>query len=255
MPGPPETLPAELDPAEQAFREGDWARARQLASALAESPGEPSTVSAAREFVSRFAPDPIYAGILVTALALFGLCLSLIGCAPTHKALQVHPWRTDAPLSDFFPLHEGDTWGYDLIDEATHDRAFLVNRVAHSDAQKATIQSGSKVTRYDLRSDAIVRADSNTMILRSPLSVGTTWEVPGGRATITAIDATVPTVNRSYPRCVVVEEVTEGRRLATSYAEGAGPVKIEIYSRDPAGEHLAQRGLLRSFRLGSQPSQ
>ncbi len=136
---------------------------------------------------------------------LVAAALALAGC-PGGQA-EVKPsvaFRADAPPSLYFPLAEGTAWSYDVADELTGDKLLLVNRVEKREGGVATF-GGTDPLSYEDRGDAILRRPSGAIVLRGPLAVGESWDVPNGHARITAVDAVVETAAGPQRPCVAVE--------------------------------------------------
>lgn len=188
------------------------------------------------------------------AVAAAACALFLCGCpGPGGPAKDTFQWRADIAPAAYFPLAEGNAWSYDVADLVTGEKILLVNRVDKREGNRSEMVSGAEPLFYEYRGDAILRFPSGATVLRTPVQPESGWEIPNGRAKITAIDAVVETAGQKYASCVVVEETTDDRRVVTWFAPGVGPVKVEVYARGPAGERLERRGLMRSFHPASAP--
>jgi hypothetical protein len=178
-----------------------------------------------------------------------GLALAaLAGCAaPGGRSKETFQWRADVKPGVYFPLEAGTAWSYEVVDAATGEKLLLVNRVEAREGNRATLANGADPLAYEDRGDALVRLPSGTVVLRAPVAAGESWDIPGGKARITSVDARVAASNQVFSACVVIEESTDERRVVTTYAPHVGPVLVEIYARGPAGERLDRRGMLRSY--------
>ncbi len=193
-------------------------------------------------------------GRRIAPLALLAT-VSLAGCpSPGGPLGKSAPIRPDAPPSELFPLAAETSWSYDVLDQQTGARSLLVNRVLRREGPRAVLFDGDDPLAYEDRGDRIVRLPSGATVLQAPLRAGATWDVPGGAARITSVDATVQAVHQSFTPCVVVEETTAETRVLTSYARDVGPVAVEVWARGPAGEQLLSRGVLRGYHRAGAPT-
>jgi hypothetical protein len=180
--------------------------------------------------------------------------VALAGCgAATANHRGAFQWTPDVKPGVYFPLAVGTAWSYDVTDDATGEKILLVNRVDTREGPRATLFTGADPLIYEDQGDSLVRMPSGTIALKTPIQAGTTWEIPGGKAMILAINARVDAIAGSYGSCVSVEETNEERRVVTTYAPNVGPVEVKVFARGPAGERLDRRGILRSFHAAGDP--
>lgn len=182
-------------------------------------------------------------------LELVAGCVVLLGCAsgPSGSA------RTPADLSpgSLYPLREGAAWSYD-VDTGDGDPPVLTTaHVLRVEGPTVEVQSGQAVLRYALLPEGIQRADSGTFLLHAPISLGSEW--PAGlntRARVSAVGQLLQTPAGTFESCIVVTELTpdSGRKVATSYCPGVGPVRVES-EMEVRGKLLRVTATLRGYSL------
>lgn len=169
------------------------------------------------------------------------------GCRSTPQ-IKGFQYRADVKPADYFPLALGTVWSYRATIAGGPSDVLVISRVASRVGTRAML---SDDLGYNDEGDTLYRLPSGTPVLKTPIAAAASWPVTDGIAKIVSIDAVVVTPGGSYASCVVVEELMTDRRRVVSYAPGVGPVREEIYARDPAGETLISRTLLQSYNPAS----
>ncbi len=149
---------------------------------------------------------------------------------------------------DYFPLSRGSTWVYEGEGNefASFTREVLftsANRAQLMEDNGGTIMasvftvSDSEVTRiitlpesYDGRYLLDEEPNDLTVILKSPLEVGTRWNTPNGEREIVATDATVETPAGTFKDCLKIRIAGTDSTLFEYFKEGVGMVKREFIS-------------------------
>src|SRR5262249_46562732 len=169
------------------------------------------------------------------AVTLAGVALTWggLGCATAGPA---QPSTASTPEA-FFPLAPGNAWSYDV------DGTLVVVRVEARDGTDVRMGDFG----YQVRPAGIVRVPPGKYVLKLPLEMGTSWELPGGgRARIVQAGARVATPAGTFAGCVVVEEADDaGVRTRTTFAPGVGPVDV-VVSGGGSVTHAVLRGFTRA---------
>jgi hypothetical protein len=174
-------------------------------------------------------------------LLVFGLSLGLTACATTQGAGTTAPPPSQA-AADYYPLAPGWGWAYDL--ERDGQTVLAVYSVTKNDGKTATLLNAGATIAYQLQADGIARQEGGIMgdyLLKNPIVPGARWPVFAGEAQITQVGATVTLGTERYLNCVVVEERRKDptRTTRTTYAQGVGPIEIEMQVQDPLTHALA----------------
>ncbi len=158
---------------------------------------------------------------------------------------------TDAPnLSDYFPLTQGSTWKY--MGEGSEYASFT-REVLYVEENLAQIKednggtvsasvfkiSENEITRiffegeeYEETNFLDEESDDNTIILKTPIETGTTWEGPIDIREIVGTDATIDTPAGQFQSCIKVEIKGQNSTIFEYFKDGIGLVKREFISGD-----------------------
>jgi hypothetical protein len=163
------------------------------------------------------------------------LAITASGCA-TSKASVGHTGATGDAVLDFYPLVPGWGWAYDV--ESDGRKVLALYAVVERRGNVAVVKNGDTNIEYLIQPDGIARLVGGLpgdYLLRLPLTVGASWPVADGQATVVEAGKDVSLSSGSYRPCAVVEEVRgqPSRVTRTTYCKGAGPVKIEMRVYSP----------------------
>lgn len=168
-----------------------------------------------------------------------------------YPPLRDMPAKDTVPAKkpgDYFPLSRGSTWLYEgegsefasftrEVLFTSGDRAQLLEdnggtimasvfKVSRSEVKRVFALAESYDGRYLLDQEP----NDNTVILKSPLQVGTRWNIPSGEREIIATDATVETPAGTFNDCLKVRIAGTSSTIFEYYKEGVGMVKREFIS-------------------------
>lgn len=205
---------------------------------------------------------------LIVAVAVLLTLMALWGCsrdsqpAPGQKAGQKSPAQPQQPAQpkppdkkdpaaspgDYFPLAKGTVWEYQgegneyasfsrevLFVEGSRaqvreDNGGTVMAVIFETTPEAVTKVYSQGEVYD-RVNLLGRPDNvKTIILKSPLKVGTKWQDPNGEREIVELSATVDTPSGRYDQCLKVKIAGRDSTLYEYFRLGVGMVKREFVS-------------------------
>lgn len=151
-------------------------------------------------------------------------------------------------LQDFFPLTKGSTWKYqgEGNEYASFSREVLFvkdNKAQFRENNGGTISvsvfqvSDQAISRIYFQGEAyadtnIINQEPNdqTILLKTPLSVGTKWEVPHGKREIVSVNAELETPAGSFTNCIKVKVTEENSTVFEYYKQHVGLVKREFIS-------------------------
>ena len=188
--------------------------------------------------------------VLLTGALLGGLVAS---CA--HRAAGPAPLGRARGARLYYPARAGYIWAYDLRDPLERHSLFTVLKVIEADEEHAVLESGLERFQRNYDSSGVRRDDMGAYLLRKPLKVGTTWDLPaGGRGRITELGVEVKTRAGKFEDCLVVEETVDEIVVRKILAPGVGPVHIQVL-RVHSGGHghlLLNEATLRSFSSGEK---
>jgi len=163
-------------------------------------------------------------------------CL-LVACAGSEP----RPSSLDSiELSEFFPLHAGNAWSYD-VDTGEPSTTLGVTRVEAFDGHLAEVRTGRAMVRYELLAEGIRVPPEDVWLLRGPLEEGASWPARGGRtARIVSIDTRIETLAGKFERCIEVSE-TGGKlelEIRIVYCPGVGPVALDSTMRSETSDRV-----------------
>lgn len=176
-------------------------------------------------------------------LRLGALALALLGCGSAPNASSAPgaaPWNgpsqglqrasSGTGAERYFPLVDGHIYLYVTTAEGG-DNGLLVARVHRSGEREGELRLPSGVRRFKYTAEGIVRVDTGAFVLKEPLSAGTTWSGEhGGRARITAMDASITVPAGRYSGCVQTLEERLGDRpvrYVSTFCPDVGLVSLE----------------------------
>jgi hypothetical protein len=160
--------------------------------------------------------------------------MSAPGCATAHRATS--DGLTGNSALDYYPLLLGWGWAYDV--ESDGRKVLALYSVVERRQNVAVIKNGDDHIEYLVQPDGIARREGNLpgdYLVKLPMSVGATWPVSSGQATVVEAGRQVTLPSGSYGDCAVVEEVRAqpSRVTRTTYCKGTGPVQIEMRVYNP----------------------
>ena len=138
-------------------------------------------------------------------------------------------------LERFFPLVDGNVYQY-VTEGDTGEQGLLVARAHRADAAHGELRFPSGAKRFEYASDGVKISTGmgQAYILKSPLTVGTSWiGEHGGRTRILSVNATIDVKAGHFTGCVQTLEERKGDRpvkYATTYCPDTGIVLLEAAS-------------------------
>ncbi|MGD8824304.1 MAG: hypothetical protein PVI24_04935 [Myxococcales bacterium] len=175
-------------------------------------------------------------------------CLAM-GCAshavPSGPDLAIDP-------RDFYPLHEGNAWSYD-VDTGEDSTTLAVTHVDAFDGRVAEVRTGKAVVRYEVGAKGIRIPSEQAWLLRAPLREGATWVSRGHRtAKVMSTRARAKTSAGDFDGCIEIVE-TGGElelQITTVYCPGVGPVSVQSTMRSKVSERtLTVSARLRGYEV------
>lgn len=167
---------------------------------------------------------------------IFLTSVLVVGC--TQKA--------DKKPADFFPLKPGNVWEY--AGEGNEYASFK-REVLYVENERAQVRenNGGTISAaiYETTDNAVTRiffqgesydetnmldrqANDATVILKTPLEVGTKWDDNGTQREIVETAATVNTPAGKFENCLKVKITTENSTVYEYFKEGVGMVMREF---------------------------
>lgn len=198
----------------------------------------------------------ITAGILCVFVSLG---LIMVGCSGPFNTPPQTGGGKDKPKQqetvknpgDYFPLTRGSTWKYlgegneyaSFNREVTHEKGNLsqtktdnggtVSAAVFETTDCAVTRVFFKGEEYDGKDFLETTPNDNTIILKAPLEVGTSWvDQSGVLREIVDVKATVYTPAGNFESCVKVKISNEHSTIYEYYKEGVGMIKSEFISGD-----------------------
>ena len=156
--------------------------------------------------------------------------------------------RTEKKARDYFPLTKGSTWEYqgagneyasfrrevlfskDDLAQILEDNGGTVIAAIFKSTNTAVTRVFSRPETYDRTSLLDQPPSENTVILSTPLAVGTKWNSGGVEREIVAVDATVDSPAGKFVNCIKVRIPGNDSTVFEYFAEGVGMVKREFIS-------------------------
>ncbi len=158
--------------------------------------------------------------------------------------------KTTKKPGQFFPLALGTTWEYQ--GEGNEFASFTREVIfASGDRYQTREDTGGTVMAmiYRVTDESVTRIYSegevyeninlldkepneNTIILKSPLKVGTKWQRESGNCEITDIDASVETPAGKFDNCIEVKITGQNSTIYEYYKGGIGLVSREFSSEE-----------------------
>jgi hypothetical protein len=166
-------------------------------------------------------------------MTLFSLALT--ACATTQGSNQATLVQSRL-AADYYPLINGWGWAYNV--EQSGENVLAVYAVVGTDGHTATVLNAGNHLTYTLTPEGIARSENGNIgdfLLKNPIVPKTTWTVLGGEASIVSVGETLTLPSGTYPRCIVVEERRHlpERITRTTYAQGVGPIEMEMRVQNP----------------------
>jgi hypothetical protein len=146
------------------------------------------------------------------------------------------------------PLAHDTVYAYDTKSEDSGETGVLMLRVRRPREGTAELGAGSRVQRLDLGSDGIRHATGG-FLLKSPLSVGSTWKGQFGQVSVSAVDQTIHVPAGKFTGCLeTVEQVSSPapKKVRTVFCPDVGIVLLEAEGMTN-GNYTREQASLRSF--------
>ncbi|MEN6324941.1 MAG: hypothetical protein ABFD18_01840 [Syntrophomonas sp.] len=194
---------------------------------------------------------------LVSVFVIFIFIISLGACTVSqeNKNNQTTPPKQQnkqevTKISDYFPLIAGSSWEYEGIGNefASFNREVLFVSGKHAQIKEdngGTVStsiftvsddniervyfSGETYTPENLLPDKFSPND-NTIILKSPLKVGTSWGEGDNKREISSLDISTDTPVGKFPHCLQIKSGGQDSTVYEYYSKGTGLVKREFIS-------------------------
>lgn len=198
-------------------------------------------------------------------LLQFGMILLLVlaaGCAQTAAPPAGNepaapgnnaPHPAAITVQSYFPVTAGSSWTYqgEGNEYASFTREVIFsrdNRGQFKESNGGTVSSAV----FEVSPDAVTRiffkgeeyqpdnllnrpdfiGNDNTILIKAPLTAGTTWTNAAIEKRIVSLDATVATPAGKFEKCLQVEAYTPDSVVTEFYKENVGLVKREFKSGD-----------------------
>lgn len=149
---------------------------------------------------------------------------------------------------DYFPMTRGSYWEYE---GEGNEFASFTREVIFSDKDRAQFRedNGGTVVAsiIEVTDTAVIRifsraeaygnenylekqSNENSILLQSPIKIGTRWEIPEGTREITDTQAVVKTPAGEFNNCIAVTSKVGKSTVVEYYKAGIGLVKKEFNS-------------------------
>jgi hypothetical protein len=153
----------------------------------------------------------------------------------------------------YLPLVDGNIFAYDAEDDDTGEKGMFITRVRRLPGSKFSLMSAQGSHVLEVRADGITRAETNTYVLKAPLSPGAEWQGDGRSIVrVESIDRIVDVPAGKFVGCVeTTEEVRSAgkepvRRVTTTYCPDVGVALLHAEAWQ-GGRHVGEKATLRSF--------
>jgi hypothetical protein len=161
---------------------------------------------------------------------------------------EEEPQPEPLSLKEIFPLSQGSTWQYlgEGNEYASFNRKVLflegdraqvaednggtVSASVFKTTEEEIIRTFFQGEEYDETNLLDQESNDSLVVLKAPLKVGTSWEVPGGVREIVETDAVVDTPAGKFEGCIKVSIKLENSTMYEYFKAGIGMVKREFES-------------------------
>ncbi len=185
--------------------------------------------------------------LMITVISLL-----LCGCTPakTGQDSSHQPGTAVTKASDYFPAVPGNHWSY--LGEGNEYASFTREAVySKGNLVQFTTDNGGATTAniFEIGNDYIksvyleaesyepgnlleqsITPNDDTILLKEPLAVGTTWKNGGDKREIVSINTTLDTPAGSFNDCLKIKISTEYSTTYDYYQAGLGLIKSEFSS-------------------------
>lgn len=160
---------------------------------------------------------------------------ALVACATTQGKSQTASVQSQS-AADYYPLKTGWGWAYN-VEQGGQD-VLAVFTVVGNEGNQVTILNAGKQLTYALNHEGIARSENGNIVdylLKNPIVLNNSWTVAGGVADIVRVGETITLPSGTYPGCIMVEERRQAplRITRTTYAQGIGPIEMEMRVQNP----------------------
>ncbi|MDD3268812.1 MAG: hypothetical protein PHX14_05775 [Syntrophomonadaceae bacterium] len=197
--------------------------------------------------------------ILSVLFTLLVLALSLTACTTEQEVKNNIPQQQKSnpnlpvpKLNDYFPLMASSSWEYEGIgnEYASFSREVLFaqeNLVQIKESNGGTVSTSI----FAISDDNIKRVffagetyhpenllpdkfspNDNTIILKSPLKLGTSWGEGENQREISSLDISTDTPAGKFAHCLQIKSSGQDSTVYEYYSQGTGLVKREFISGD-----------------------
>ncbi|HKQ70339.1 MAG TPA: hypothetical protein VJT73_13410 [Polyangiaceae bacterium] len=200
-----------------------------------------------------------------SAFALFAvssgaLLIASCGAAPPGQTPRAQTFEKlpECPALRFLPLADGVQWAYDATDESGAEGMF-VTRAKRLSGSRFSLGAAQSSHVVEVRTDGIVRVESETYALKAPLVLGAEWIGESGAIVrITAADSIAHVPAGKFVGCLeTTEELRRAaraaaapsnpaRRVTTTYCPDVGVTTLRVEAWE-GSRHIDERATLRSF--------
>ncbi len=185
--------------------------------------------------------------LMITVISLL-----LCGCTPaeTNQDPSNQPGEGIIKASDYFPAVPGSHWSY--LGEGNEYASFTRKTLYEKgNLVQFTTDNGGTVTTtiFEIGKDYIKSVyfegesyepgnfleqgftpNDDTIVIKEPLAVGTTWKNENDSREIVSIDTTINTPAGNFDNCLKIKITTENSTMYDYYQEGTGLIKSEFLS-------------------------
>ncbi|MEI6500155.1 MAG: hypothetical protein WCP21_03905 [Armatimonadota bacterium] len=176
---------------------------------------------------------------LLTSVLLSAVLVALSGCGGGgDNSRPEMTTAATAPTATYLPLKVGNWWHYKIGATATLENfrlsgtttaggaSYFVAAVVRPGGGVPTLKSGLYRHAADGLHYRAASASADTLILKPPLTAGTTWTSEGRAFKLVQDAAMLSTPAGVFGPCLVVEETVGTKKVRTAYAAGLGIVQV-----------------------------
>lgn len=177
--------------------------------------------------------------LLLTSVLLSAVVVALSGCGGGGDSSRPEvSTAATAPTATYLPLKVGNWWHYKIGTTTALENlrfggtttsggaSYFVADVVRPGGGSLTLKSGLYRHAADGLHYLAVSASTDTLILKPPLTAGTTWTSEGRAFKIVQVAAMLSTPAGVFGPCLVVEETVGAKKVRTAYAAGLGIVQV-----------------------------
>lgn len=178
------------------------------------------------------------------------VCLTFLLTACTNtQAPKIEPTPYKESIKSYFPLTLGSSWQY--LGEGNEYASFSRKVLFVKDNKAQVIEDNggtviasifeatdTEITRIFFKGEQYSETNlldkepnTNLVILKAPIKVGTKWNTKDESREIVAVDASVETTAGKFDNCVKISIPSKNDTMYEYYKKGIGLVKREFISK------------------------